>query len=491
MKLSTRLLLPLLGTVAGVMVLYAFWSVRQREAALSRQAAREARAYAAPLGLALESAYRTASRRDVQEIIDRLSRERTIYGVLVYDEDGAPEFLTVPLDAADAAPGERISDVLRSGDAMEFEREIAGVNVYSVLRPIRDPLGKVLGAYEVAQPLSFLRSEIAQTRQRILFTTAALLVAVTASMLLLVRRLVAKPLAGLVTGARALAAGQLSHRVLADPGAAELAQLADEFNRMADRLQTAHAELVHEAEERLLLERRLRESEKLAAVGNIAAGLAHEVGAPLHVIRGRAELVLHRGGLSEPEQRNLRIIIEQIARITRIVRNLLDFAHRREPRLETIDVVAAIRGVAEFLEPAFERAGVALTFEGNTSAWVLADPSLLHEVFMNLAMNAIHAVEHCGSDRRVTFRVDVTDNGQVVIEVADNGPGIDEALLGSMFEPFVTTKASGEGTGLGLAVARSVVEDHGGTIEAVNIGGGGALLRVVLDAVPAPVAARV
>lgn len=487
MKLSTRLLLPLLGAVTAVMLVYALWAVRQRVQTLTREAQNETRAYAVPFGLAIELAFRDPYRTDAQELIDRLSREPMVYGVLVYDIDGSTVLHSEPLRASDAAPSEWVERVLRTGEPAEFERTIEDVEVFSVLRPIRDVLGKVIGAFEVTQPLSSLQTEIVRTRQRFLLNTATLLIAVTAVILLLVRRLVAGPLSRLITGARALAEGEMGHRVQSDPPGTELAQLADEFNRMADRLQVAHGELVHEAEERLLLERRLRESEKLAAVGNIAAGLAHEVGAPLHVIRGRAELLLRRGDLNPAEHRNLTIILEQIARITQIVRNLLDFARRGEPRLETVDAGAVVLGVIEFLAEELDRAGVTLVREGTTSAWVRADPDLLHQVFMNLLVNAVQVLERTDGERRITLRIEeeTTPDTVVRVEVLDSGPGIAPELLPLIFDPFVTTKASGEGTGLGLAVARTIVEDHGGTIEAFSPGGGGALFRITLPGAPA------
>ncbi len=492
MRLSTRLLLPLLAAVSAVMLVYAFWAVRQREATLTQEARTETRAYARSLGLAIEAAFRDPVRKDAQEIIDRLSREETVYAVLVYDVDGTPEYLSAPLQAGDAASREAILRVLASGEPAEFERDIAGVHVFSVVRPLEDVLGKVIGAFEVTQPLSFLQAEIARTRQRFLLNTATLLVAVTGVMLLLLRRLVSRPLARLITGARALGAGELGHRVSADPGPTELEQLAQEFNRMADRLQAAHAGLVREAEERVQLERRLRETEKLAAVGNIAAGLAHEIGAPLHVIRGRAELMLRRDTLGVAEQRNLKIIVEQIARITQIVRNLLDFARRREPSMETVDVCDVLRGVVELMEPELDRNRIAFAWEGATSAWVRGDRNLFNQVFINLVVNAIQALGQREADRRLTLSVAEDQRaGTVVLEVRDNGPGIPTDLAATVFEPFVTTKASGEGTGLGLAVARTIVEDHGGRIEVHDGDGGGAVFRVALPVSQAPATADV
>jgi signal transduction histidine kinase len=123
------------------------------------------------------------------------------------------------------------------------------------------------------------------------------------------------------------------------------------------------------------------------------------------------------------------------------------------------------------------------------SIWVRGDAQLLHQVFINLFVNALQAVEHTTPPRRIEVRAsqDGDDAGQVTLEIADNGPGIPADHLESVFEPFYTTKPSGEGTGLGLAVVRSIIEEHGGSITAENGAGGGALFRVSLPAaVPEP-----
>lgn len=499
MKLSTRLLLPLLGAVAAVMLAFAFWAVRQREQTLAAEVRSETRAHAVALGLAIESAFRDPYRKDVQEIIDRLSRERTVFGVVIYDPEGEPLFLSQPLTPADAASSDLVSRVLTTEEAEEYRRTIQSERVHALMLPIMDPLGKAIGAFEVTQPLSFLEAEIARTRQRFLLNTATLLLAITLVILLLLRRLVERPLSRLLAAVHALERGEMEHRIQPDHGAAELSELAGEFNRMAERLQEAREATVREAEERLDLERRLRETEKLAAVGNIAAGLAHEIGAPLHVIRGRAEMLLRRQHLDDAERRNLRIIVDQIARITRIVRSLLDFARRRETRLEWLDVGLVLRGVLEFLDPELDRRGITLRWEGTTSAGLRGDPNLLHQVFMNLLVNAMQAIDGRGV-REITVRLLPSDEGRIpgegplTIEVADSGPGIPPAQIEHLFEPFFTTKASGEGTGLGLAVARSIIEEHGGTITAHNLSGpdgtvSGAVFRIDLPGVvdPAPV----
>jgi signal transduction histidine kinase len=379
--------------------------------------------------------------------------------------------------------------VLREGVAMTLERELDQQRVYSVLRPIRASDGTVIGAFEVAQPLATLRAELTRTRQRFLLNTLTLLTAVSIVILALVRRLVGAPLARFVAAARALGRGELAHRITPDRRSVELAELAAEFNRMAGHLETARADLVREADERLALERRLRESEKLAAIGNLAAGLAHEMGAPLHVIRGRTEMLLRRGDLAEPGRRNLRIIDEQTGRITHIVRNLLDFSRRREPRIGRVDIGAVARGAAELLEPEMEKLGVAFRWEGLPSLWVEGDPDLLHQVFVNLYMNALYALQAVEHERVITCAA-TSAAGMAQIEVRDSGPGIPGDVLPRVFEPFFTTKPGAHGTGLGLAVARSIMEEHGGTLEVASAGDGASRSGAVFQLRLAAAAAR-
>jgi len=263
---------------------------------------------------------------------------------------------------------------------------------------------------------------------------------------------------------------------------------------MAGQLQAAHAELVHETDERIALERRLRETEKLAAIGNLAASLAHEIAAPLHVIRGRAELLGRTRG-AEAESRNLRIIREQIDRITGIVNNLLDFARRREPRIEDVDAGGVLASVLEFLDAEMRRSGVAVDWIGERVVPARGDADLLSQVFTNIVMNALQSLTTV-EDRRITVRTrteraaadGLAGNGTAVIEIEDSGPGIPAELMPRVFEPFVTTKAPGSGTGLGLAIVRSIVEEHGGRVECENIddaatgGTAGSRFRVRLPA---------
>jgi two-component system, NtrC family, sensor kinase len=292
-----------------------------------------------------------------------------------------------------------------------------------------------------------------------------------------------------VKAAQALGRGELTHRIPPDSRGGELAELALEFNRMADGLEGARTELLLQTDERLILEQRLRQTEKMAAIGKLAAGLAHEIAAPLNVVVGRAEMLRKKEMGRELQRKNLGIIIDQIGRITVIVRNLLDFARRREPRIRPHDLVDVLDDVVEFLEGEFERAGVEIVRDTGEEAWVLGDPNHLHQVFINLLLNSVHSLEEAGGPKTIWIEVSrcpepVTGPPDLVtVEIRDSGSGIPESHLAQVFEPFFTTKSGGEGTGLGLAVVRGIIDEHGGSISAANWSGG-AVFRFSIPAAP-------
>jgi len=482
-SLSFRLLVPLLLVVGGVMAAFAAWSLVHRERTMVADARRETQAYGTALGLALDAAFRDDDRTAVPDIIDRISRQPRVYGVVVYDPTGRQVFGPgASIEGADFSTPEEVRRILASGGTSEFERTQDGVDVYSVVRPITGDDGALVGAFEVLQPLSFVEQEKARTRIRFVLNTAVLLAAVTLLLLWLVRRLVSEPLASFAEAVRELGTGHLDHRVSSSVTISELASVAGELNRMAGGLQTAQAELMRSAEERLTLERQVRQAEKMAMIGQFAAGLAHEIGAPLHVIRGRADLLLGTAERPRPDARHLGIIVEQIDRITRIVRNMLDFARHGEPRRAVMDLVPLVDGVLELVSLEVARAGIECRRSGVPSALIVGDGDQLQQVILNLVLNASQALAQADGDRTIEVRVAhaAEGDGDVVLEVTDSGPGIPAEYRDRIFDPFFTTKSDRSGTGLGLVVARWIVEHHRGELSLVTREGPGTTLEVRL-----------
>jgi signal transduction histidine kinase len=462
-KLSTRLLLPLLATVALVMLAFAWFSIRRGESVMLAEAERETRAYAKALGLALERAVGESDPDAVQEMIERIDRGPNIYGVVIYDAEGAPQYISPPLASAERATRADIETVLGGASPQTLRRFLAGGSTVTVLSPLVDEAGGVHGVLEVVQPIASLDSQLARTRARFLLNTLTLLVAVTLLLSLLVRRYLSEPLSGLVRAVRALGSDDPT-RVETESEVRELREVGLEIERTADRLSKARQELLREGEERVSRERRLHQYERLAEVGRLAADLAQEIGAPLLVIRGRAEIV-ERGEVDR--ERNLRIIIEQVDRISEIVRTLLGYARRRVPKPVDVDLVSVVRSVVAFLEVESRRQRTDVVFDAQCELIpVYADPDLLHQVFVNVILNALHAVsEGAGSKIMIRMKLDGdAEAGVAVVDVEDDGPGIPVELRDRVFDPFFTTKAAERGTGLGLALARAIVEDHGGVV---------------------------
>lgn len=476
--LATRLLFPLLLAVGAVMVAFAAWALMQRERTQVAEARRETQAYATALGLALEAAFEDPERAAVPHIVDRITLQPSIYAVLVYGPDGQALFRPDTLDLGPTPP--EVREAIATRQPREVERTLGDVDVYSVVLPILKDDGSAAGAFEVAQPLAFLEQDKARTRARFLLNTLVLFGALTALIRWLVRTQVSDPLKIFRDDVRAFGQGRFGHRIELEPSSGELADVATEFNRMAGSLEQAQDELIRGAEERLALARHVRHSEKMAAIGQLVAGLAHEIGAPLHVIRGRADLLGRRTAHSENESRDLRIIVEQIDRITGIVRSLLDFARLREPHLEEVDVGEVLAGVCELLATETHRAEIGVERSGAQVAVVRGDRDQLQQVFLNLLLNAVQALQGCEAPKEVDIDVQ-TDQRSVQVRISDSGPGIPQASWERVFEPFFTTKLDGTGTGLGLTVVRRILEEHGGTVQLESVPGRqGATFMVVL-----------
>ncbi|HEX5818820.1 MAG TPA: ATP-binding protein [Gemmatimonadales bacterium] len=489
MRLGTRLLLILLPVVLLIMAGYGTWTLREREAALVATARREVHVYARAVGLAFESVLRTAPRRDVRRALNRITLNPAIYGIAIYDTTGTLLFASDLVDSTGRLDAARVRSVLTGEDSLVTERTMDGRHVYSILRSVRDARGGRIAVLEVTQLLDFIRDDLREVRESVVLITLTLLAALTLLTLVAVHRVVTRPLGRLVQATRRLGAGDLAHRVGDRAGAGELRELGASLDAMAENLETARADLLRETEHRLLLDQQLRESQKMGAIGNLAAGLAHEIAAPLNVIGGRAELLLRHEDEASPRRRSLQVIIQQIQRISTIVHNMLDFARRKEPRRRAVPLAGVLDDVVEFLEHELVRRDVhvALDLAGD-ALQVEADPDQLHQVFTNLVLNAAQAMDSTDGDRRLAIRAravpatDGTAPGWVVIDVEDSGPGLTPEELARLFEPFFSTKR--RGTGLGLIVARSIVEEHGGRLEVGNLDPSGARFTVRLPMSP-------
>jgi len=246
------------------------------------------------------------------------------------------------------------------------------------------------------------------------------------------------------------------------------------------RVSAALAERLRSAEAVRSLERQLISAEKLATTGVLAAGIAHEVGTPLGIIRARAELLLD--DIDRPASRRaLEAIVDQIDRISSIIRQVLDFSRVQPVELARVDVAEAVRSALDLLGHRLRQQNV--TADADVPADlppVAADASQFQQVLINLVLNACDACES-GGHIQVSAGA-ATDTRRVRLEVRDTGGGIEPGHLLAVFDPFFTTKKRGEGTGLGLPIAASIVRNHGGEISLASTPGAGTTVTVIWPA---------
>jgi PAS domain S-box-containing protein len=242
--------------------------------------------------------------------------------------------------------------------------------------------------------------------------------------------------------------------------------------------------IIQDISERKLLESRMIQSEKLSAVGQLAAGVAHEINNPLGVIMGFSQSVLKRMEPGHPWLKPLQAIERESLRCKRLVQNLLTFSRQSRGRAEDVfDLAAAVRDTLTLVEAHAKVASCALTYETPEKPMrIRGDAQHLQQIIVNLCTNALDAI---GQNGKVTVRLSPVSRAGaewVQLEVADNGPGIPEDIQKRIFEPFFTTKEPGKGTGLGLALVAELVQRHGGSIDLDSKPGCGAAFRVEFPA---------
>jgi len=244
--------------------------------------------------------------------------------------------------------------------------------------------------------------------------------------------------------------------------------------RQRQQEHSLRASLRH-AEELNQLEHQLVRAEKLATVGVLTAGLAHELGTPLAIIRGRAEILAESNKWPD-----LETILEQSDHISNTLRQVLDFSRAQPVSVQAIDVMAACEKVGALLDFRLrqKRIGWQAEASGGPLA-VAADPDQLQQVLVNLVLNAVDA---CGPGGRIQLHAERCEvpAGFIRLEVTDDGCGIPATMLDAVFDPFFTTKPKGEGTGLGLPVTASIVRNHGGQISIRSTEGKGTTVTLLL-----------
>lgn len=296
-------------------------------------------------------------------------------------------------------------------------------------------------------------------------------------------RTVARPLRDLASAAARVGAGELDVRVPVLPPSHELSSLVADFNAMAQRVanhtQELDAAVRHATEEAARRERALVLSGRLAAVGTLAAGIAHEINNPIGGMLNAVRRLQERPDLADRDRRYLALVQEGLERVAKIARRVLDFSPR-QVQATRFAVAAAVEGARALVEHRVAREGVRLSAEIEPGLPELhGDPHEMQQVLLNVFLNALDVLAGRPDPRWIRVRAS-SAGPHVEILVEDNGPGMARTDLGRVFDPFFSAKGKADATGLGMFISYSIVANHGGTIELDSDVGQGFRVRILL-----------
>ena len=300
---------------------------------------------------------------------------------------------------------------------------------------------------------------------------------------------ITNPLQKMVVATQIISKGDLAHRVKVN-SRDEIGYLAESFNLMTSNLETANEKLIEwgktlekKVEERTKelreMQSHLIQSEKLASLGKLAAGIAHEINNPLGGILIYSNLLLEDTDKDSPHYENLKKIVKETSRCKDIVKGLLEFARPKEPEVALININEILESSLAIMEKQalFQNITIKKTYESDMPK-IIADSAQLQQVFMNIILNAAEAMVGNGT---LTLGTSFNPDGRYIeVKFSDTGHGIKEEDKKRLFEPFYSTKEVGKGTGLGLAISYSIIQQHNGTIEVKSQVGKGSTFTVKL-----------
>jgi len=368
----------------------------------------------------------------------------------------------------------------------------------------------VLGVLDIRYSLNEMDQRIRGNALTITAFSLGFVLVAALSVGAFVHPLIYLPLRDLESGARRIASGDLEQPIPVRSGD-EFGELAESFNAMTAALRNSRSELqewartleqkVEQRTEQLrIAQAEAARGEKLASVGLLASGIAHELNNPLTGVLTFSHLLREKMEDGSPDAEDMDLVIRETKRCASIIRRLLDFAREKPPEKKFADLNQIIETTARLVERPANLRDIAITLELDPAllqVWV--DPDQITQVVMNLLVNAQHAIDGEGSitvrTRRLpqprTLRPGAIAVPMVELSVTDTGCGIPEENFRRIFDPFFTTKKIGTGTGLGLSVSHGIVEAHGGTIEVESEVGKGSTFRVQLPLIRSPEVAEI
>jgi len=377
--------------------------------------------------------------------------------------------------------------VLQNGEGWTDRAFVVNDWYITAYEPIKDISENIVGILYVG----ILEKPYLDISNRVMLTfllIAGLCVALLLVLLYFTTNRLVDPLLRMMVATQEIARGDLSHRVEVQSHD-EIGYLAESFNQMTEKLRTANEKLLdwgktlekkvdERTRELTMMQSHLIQSEKLASLGKLSAGIAHEINNPLGGILIYSHLLMEDTPKDNPHYPNLQKIVKETSRCKDIVKGLLEFARPKDPEMALTDINHTIDKALSILEGHSQFQNIQIIKKYSSLPRILADSDQLQQVFMNIILNASEAI---GDNGTLSLRTGLSDgDNDIIIEFRDTGHGIEEDDLKRLFEPFFTTKEVGKGTGLGLAISYSIIQKHRGTIKVISAVGKGSTFVVKL-----------
>ncbi len=507
-SLKTKIILSVVLVVVVIEGVFLYLNIRSLSQQMIEKTEEEAFNLSETIRLSIRYAMIKDRRDEYQRIIDDVAQRKGIVEVRIFNKAGE---ITVSSDRTKVGTvvdmkAEACYGCHREGEARVLLPSDSKTRIYhtedkkrllGLINPIYNEPScfpchprtiNVLGVLDTMVTLEEFDKERAQLYNRMMLSGVVSVVVLSLLLGLLFTRFVERPINRLLAATKRAAEGDLDQTVRIKSHD-ELGELSDSFNHMILELkrsrdaiegwtQTLEKRVEERTHELQQVQNQLIRAGKMAALGELAAGVAHEINNPLTGVLTFSSLILKKMDEAHPWRRDMENIVQQTTRCRNIVKALLDFARQRKPDKRETDLHQLIDRTLDLLENQARFQNVKINKEYRDDLPRLSiDGDQIQQVFMNILINAADAMgDHGGT---LTIRTAVLD-GMVEIAFADTGCGIPQEHLSKVFTPFFTTKETGKGTGLGLAISYVIVQGHGGDIEVESEVGKGATFRVKL-----------
>jgi signal transduction histidine kinase len=481
-SLTTRVIVISITLLTFGISAFTFFNLQKEQAQLTNSARESTEILLNTIEGSIFNSMRIGNTEDVQTILEMVGRSHKLLAVRIFHPHGIvlkssqPDEVGKPVDAEDYRLyiNNQREGIFAGGPQGETLKMLKPIYNEQPCYPCHGSKTKVIGVLNVNYSLLETKKRMMEATNIFIISTIAIIAFLSGAISLVMLKFVRKPLNLIVRNMARVEQGDLSVRMKAT-GKDEVGRLIVSFNSMVDRLDVAKKELDQ------FHFQQMERADRLASVGEMAAGIAHEIKNPLTGIAAAMTIIKEDFAPSDPRTEIVDEILEQIKRLDKTVNDLLFFGKPSLPEPTCVNVNSILKKTIMFASQHRGGKNVEKRLELNDNIPpIYVDPKQVQQVFLNLILNALQAMRDGGTLTITSSTVEEGGQKWVRVRIADTGPGIPSQILGKIFTPFFTTKA--QGTGLGLAICYKLISQHGGNIFVDSEDGKGTVFTVELKA---------